>query len=135
MKIGKEHRNPFLNIKNDHINIGLFGDIRNKTELAFRFVYGDFYEYFYRDFTTNFNDVDLTKIVEVNNEIFKLSVIDSTFVKKIDKSYYSAVSGIIFVFNFNIISSPDDDYLVKIDDTYNEASNAVKVKLIAVFYF
>lgn len=79
------------------------------------------------NFKNNYIDYELTKIVEINNEIFELSVIDSTFVKIIDDSYYSAMNGLIFVFDIEILSAPN--YIDDISAVYNKAKESVKNKL------
>ena len=83
IKLGKEHRSPFDNIKENAINIGIFGrENVNITKLWFHFVYEEFYQHFYQDFETNFSEIELTKIVEISNEIVSISVIDTTFAGK-----------------------------------------------------
>lgn len=125
LKIGKEHRNLFNNIKKNQINIGLFGSTSvNKTDLAFRYVYEDLYEHFYEDYKKNYTDIELTKIVEINNENIELSVIDSSFIKNIDDSYYSAVQGIIFVFGIDILLTTK--YIDSIQAFYSKAKESVK---------
>lgn len=120
LKIGKEHTNPFYTIQKNRISIGLFGSKdANKTELGFRFVYQEFYEHYYKDYITNFADIDLYKIFEVSNKVYELGVIDSSFVNEIDKSYYSLVQGIIFVFNIEIITTKK--YIDEIKQFYNRA--------------
>ena len=131
IKVGKEHRNPFNNIKSDHINIGLFGSVNvNKTDLAFRFVFNDLYEHFYDDFINNFADIDLTKVIEINSRFFELSVIDSSFNTIVDKSYYSAVQGMIFIFSIDILSKTN--YIDDIRLIYKEAKNSVQDDLNCV---
>lgn len=73
IKLGKENT----------INIGIFGrENVNITKLWFRFVYEEFYQHFSQDFETNFSEIELTKIVEISNEIVSISVIDTTFAGK-----------------------------------------------------
>ena len=99
VKIGVEHRNPFKSINEDEINIGIFGDENvNKAELGFKFVYEEFYTEYYTNFQIKFIDIKLTKIMDACNEMNKVTVIDSTFVNDIKKSYYSLLQGFIFVF-------------------------------------
>lgn len=125
IKTNQEHNNPFLNLNKTNINIGLFGDKSIiKTELAFRYVYGEFYEPFYLDYKSNFSNVELTKVIEVNNKVFQLALIDSTFVENIEKSFYSSVHGLLFVFNINILTS--NNWMDTLRKSYIEAKEAVK---------
>lgn len=82
------------------------------------------------DFLTNFKEIELTKIIEVSNEIHKVTVIDSTFVTKIYNSYYSAVQGIVFVFNFDIMLKQNCNDTIRA--VVNEARESVKGELISV---
>lgn len=128
-KVGKEHPNPFLSINEDNINIGIFGDINvEKIDLAFRIIYDELYEHFYDDFKTNFADIDLIKLIQINGKPQKLAIIDSTLAKNIDTSYYSLVQGIIFVFSIDIISSPN--YIESIRNHYDKAKKSIKNEII-----
>lgn len=131
IKIGKEHRNPFINIKPNRTNLGVFGSNNvNKTELCFKFVFEEFYKHYYEEFTTKFSDIELTKVIEVCNKIVSLSVIDSTFVNNIEKEYYSAVQGIIFVLSIDILSTTN--YINEIKHYYDKAAESVKKNLIFI---
>lgn len=101
IKSNIEHYNPFLNLNSKNINIGLFGD---KTKLAFRYVYGDYYEQYYLNYK-NFSNVDLVKVIECDNQVRPVAVIDSSMIGFVDKKYYSSVQGLIFVFKINILLS------------------------------
>lgn len=129
IKVGKEHRNPFLDININNINIGIFGDTNvEKTEFAFRIIFDDLYKHFNEDFKTNFTDIELTKLIEVNNERRYLSIIDSSLAEVIDDSYYLLVQGIIFVFSIDLISSPN--YIDIIQKEYNKAMKSIKGEFI-----
>ena len=128
MKVGKDYHNPFNNINKDHLNIGLFGnkDV-NKTELAFRYIYGDLYKMFYDDFIENYAENSLDKIVECQNKYFEVSILDSTFVNDEEDddnfgSYYSAVQGIVLVFQIDLLSS---EFMNEINHFYEKVKGAV----------
>lgn len=123
--MNKEHNNPFLNINNNNINIELFG---YKTLLSFRYIYGEFYEKFYLDYKNNFPDVDLVKVIEANNQIIRLTIIDSSMVDSIEKSYYSSVNGLIFVFDINVLLSIN--FIEKIRLELNEAKGSINSELL-----
>lgn len=130
-KLGREHRNPFDDINKKDINIGIFGsEYANKTELGFKFVYEDAHKYYYDDHQTNFTDIKLSKFVEVCNEMVSVSVIDSTYVKNIEKTYYSMLQGIIIAFNIDIIYNPQ--YKNEIMKVYNEIKESAQEDLIYV---
>ena len=87
-KIGKEYRNPFNDINKEYINIGLFSSKNvNKTDLAFRYTYGDIYKDFYDDFINNFAEIKLEKVVEIKCNYFHVSVLDSTFANDNDDDF------------------------------------------------
>ena len=64
------------------------------------------------------------------NEMNKVTVIDSTFVNDIKKSYYSLLQGFIFVFNIDIILN--EKYKDEIGFVYNKVKESVKEELISV---
>ena len=130
-KLGREHRNPFDDINKKDINIGIFGsESANKTELGFKFVYEDVHKYYYDDHQMNFTDIKLSKFVEVCNEMVSVSVIDSTYVKNIEKTYYSMLQGIIIAFNIDIIYTPQ--YKNEIMKVYNEIKESAQEDRIYV---
>ncbi|KAK8834818.1 hypothetical protein M9Y10_018130 [Tritrichomonas musculus] len=130
IKLGKEHRSPFDNIKENTINIGIFGrENVNITKLWFRFVYEEFYQHFSQDFETNLSEIELTKIVEISNEIVSISVIDTTFAGKNEyKKHYFELQGFIFGFNIDAIFKPT--YKEEIFKVYNEMKDIVGEDLI-----
>lgn len=130
IKLGKEHRSPFDNIKENAINIGIFGrENVNITKLWFHFVYEEFYQHFSQDFETNFSEIELTKIVEISNEIVSISVIDTTFAGKNEyKKHYFELQGFIFAFNIDAIFKPT--YKEEIFKVYNEMKDIVGEDLI-----
>ena len=69
------------------------------------------------------SNVELTKVIEVNNQVFQLALIDSTFVENIEKSFYSSVNGLLFVFNINILAS--SNWMDELRKSYIEAKEAV----------
>ena len=128
LKKGKEYRNPFTNINKKNINIGLFGsENTNKTELSFRYIYGDLYKTLYDDFIENFTDNSLVKIVEFKNQYFNVSILDSTFVKENDDDFcscYSAVQCIVFVFQIDLLSS-SSDFIKDINKFFKNTKDSV----------
>ena len=74
----------------------------------------------------NFSDNKLEKIVEIKNKYFNVSILDSTFVnnnKDDFSSCYSAVQGIVFVFQIDLLSS--SDFINEINQFYSKAKESV----------
>lgn len=72
----------------------------------------------------------MDKIVECENNFFNVSILDSTFVNNNEdnfRSCYSAVQGIVLVFQNDLLSS--SDFIDEINHFYENAKDAVKGEL------
>lgn len=79
----------------------MFGGGICQVKLIFRYIYGEFYEYYYSDYMEKSSTPDFTKIVEFNGNCHSVNLIGATSIEQITPSISSKIQGIIFVLNYD----------------------------------